>query len=284
VKQHIRRDRIVLPDLGEVITQSFETLRADMAQGHSERILAYFAFSAKFHTYSPENKLLIYEQCPNATRVAGYRRWIDEGYQVAKGERGIRIKAPMIKKDPESEDEKRVVGFLEVKVFDVSQLTPDKRPPAFFPEVYGDFDHLYDAMYRAVQQGGVQVVETAHTQGAQGYSTIGRIALKEGMTSGSRCLTLLHEWAHEIMHNQQVRKELARPVKECHAEATCYIVATHFGIPTPYSADYLLNWGTTPETLKEEMEIVQRSASHIITRINTVLSSTDHRRTGEGRE
>ncbi len=281
MKQHIRRDRIVSPDIGELITHSFETLIADMTQGHSERILAYFAFSAQFHTYSPDNKILIYRQCPHATRVAGYRKWMKEGYQVAKGERGIRIKAPMIKKDPEIEDEKHIVGFLEVSVFDVSQLTPEKRPPAFFPEVYGDFDQLYDAMHRAVQEGGVQVVETAHTYGAQGYSAVGTIALREGLASGNRCLTLLHEWAHEIMHNQQARKELVKPIRECHAEATCYIVANHFGIPATYSADYLLNWGTSVETLKEEMDIVQRSASHIITRINAVLNSTDNITTGE---
>lgn len=277
----MKRDRIVSPDINELIKHSFDTLLTDIAGGHSARMLEYFVFSSRFHKYSPDNKMLIFEQRPTATRVAGYRKWLEEGYQVAKGEKGIRIKAPIIKKDPEEEDEPHIVGFFEVKVFDVSQLTPDKRPPAFFPEVYGDFDHLYEAMHRAVQEGGVQVVETAHTQGAQGYSTIGRIALKEGMTSGSRCLTLLHEWAHEIMHNQQARKELVKPIRECHAEATCYIVATHFGIPTPYSADYLLNWGTTPETLKEEMEIVQRSASHIITRINAVLSSTDNRTIGE---
>jgi len=277
----MKRDRIVSPDLGELTTHSFDTLLSDIAHGHSERIRAYFAFSARFHHYSPDNRMLIFQQCPQATRVAGYRKWLEEGYQVAKGEKGIRIKAPIVKKDPEEEDERRIVGFLEVKVFDVSQLTPDKRPPAFFPEVYGDFDHLYDAIHRAVQEGGVQVLETAHTYGAQGYSAEGTIALREGLASGNRCLTLLHEWAHEVIHNQQARKELNKQVKECHAEATCYIVATHFGIPAPYSADYLLSWANTPETLKAEMDIVQSTASHIITRINAVLGSTDNRTTGE---
>ncbi len=277
----MKRDRIVSPDINELIKHSFDTLLTDIAGGHSARMLAYFVFSSRFHKYSPDNKMLIFEQRPTATRVAGYRKWCDEGYQVAKGERAIRIKAPIVKKDPSIEGESHIVGFFEVSVFDVSQLTPDKRPPTFFPEVYGDFDQLYEVMHQALQEGGVTVLETSHTYGAQGYSSLGTIALREGLASGNKCLTLLHEWAHEVIHNKQARQELPKQVKECHAEATCYIVATHFGIPAPYSADYLLSWANTPETLKAEMDIVQRAASHIITRIHAVLPSTDKMTTGE---
>ena len=32
---------------------------------------------------------------PEATRVAGFRKWLELGYCVRKGERGIRIMAPL---------------------------------------------------------------------------------------------------------------------------------------------------------------------------------------------
>ena len=182
----MKRDRIISPDVNELLSQSFETLVADIANGHSERIREYFTFSAKFHKYSPENKLLIFQQYPTATRVAGYRTWQQEGYQVAKGQKGIRIKAPIVKKDEDEVDGKRIVGFFEVTVFDVSQLTEDKRPPTFFPEVHGNFDQLYAAMHHAITAGGIQVVETVHTNGAQGYSALGTIALKKGLPSGNK--------------------------------------------------------------------------------------------------
>ena len=44
-----------------------------------------------FHRYSLHNQLLIADQCPEATQVAGFRRWLEIGYAVRKGERGIRI-------------------------------------------------------------------------------------------------------------------------------------------------------------------------------------------------
>src|SRR3954467_7312564 len=50
---------------------------------------------SRFHNYSLTNTLLIASQCPHASRVAGYRTWQSMGRQVRKGERAIRIMAPM---------------------------------------------------------------------------------------------------------------------------------------------------------------------------------------------
>src|ERR1700733_12200708 len=49
-----------------------------------------------FHTYSLNNQLLIVLQSPNATRVAGFHTWRKLGRQVRKGERSIRILAPLV--------------------------------------------------------------------------------------------------------------------------------------------------------------------------------------------
>ena len=53
------------------------------------------AVAARFHTYSPNNVLLIAAQRPDATRVAGYRAWAQLGREVRKGEHGIAILAPV---------------------------------------------------------------------------------------------------------------------------------------------------------------------------------------------
>jgi len=52
----------------------------------------------RFHTYSFNNTLLIYAQRPESTAVAGYEAWKTLGRQVDKGERGIQILAPVIRK------------------------------------------------------------------------------------------------------------------------------------------------------------------------------------------
>jgi len=52
----------------------------------------------RFHTYSFNNTLLIYAQRPESTAVAGYEAWKTLGRQVDKGERGIQILAPVVRR------------------------------------------------------------------------------------------------------------------------------------------------------------------------------------------
>ena len=93
----------------------------------SEGWIEYLDFAAKFRQYSFNNTLLILIQCPNASRVASYKKWAELGRQVRKGEKALGIFAPMMRKreDEKTGEEKRYIsGFRLVPVFDVS---PDRR-------------------------------------------------------------------------------------------------------------------------------------------------------------
>jgi len=65
----------------------------------------FLAVAARFHRYSANNVMLILAQAPQATRVAGYRRWQSLGRQVRKGERGIAILAPCVRRARPVDDE-----------------------------------------------------------------------------------------------------------------------------------------------------------------------------------
>ena len=85
---------------------------------------------SRFHRYSLRNTLLIAFQCPHATHVAGFRKWLELGRCVRKGEKAIRIFAPVRyrRRDTEQSDEneagEQLVGFKLAAVFDVSQTEP----------------------------------------------------------------------------------------------------------------------------------------------------------------
>src|ERR1700747_988330 len=64
----------------------------------SESFQAYLRMQAKFHRYSPNNVVLILAQRPDASVVAGYNRWLELHRYVKKGEKAIKILAPMSKK------------------------------------------------------------------------------------------------------------------------------------------------------------------------------------------
>ena len=83
--------------------------------------------ASKFHRYSFNNHLMIYLQRPEATYVAGFRKWQELNRFVRKGEKGIAIFAPCkyrTKVETDDGDEKtlsQVRGFRVVHVFDISQ-------------------------------------------------------------------------------------------------------------------------------------------------------------------
>jgi hypothetical protein len=70
----------------EQMREAVEALRS------SEGWQRWLRVRRNFHTYSFHNQLMIAMQCPEATRVAGFRRWLELGYAVQKGEKAIPIR------------------------------------------------------------------------------------------------------------------------------------------------------------------------------------------------
>jgi N-terminal domain of anti-restriction factor ArdC len=80
----------------EVIAANVQLLIEQLEAGHSEELTAYLTAMGRFHNYSFSNILEIARQKPDATRVAGLYAWNQLGRKVMKGQKGIRILAPMI--------------------------------------------------------------------------------------------------------------------------------------------------------------------------------------------
>ena len=130
----------------EIIASNVKSLIEQLEAGHSDALTAYLDAMSRFHNYSFGNILEIARQKPDATRVAGMYAWNQLGRRVKKGEKGIRILAPIIgiKRKPKEEAEKDItkqnravlVGFRAAYVFDVSQ-TDGAELPAMH-EVSGD--------------------------------------------------------------------------------------------------------------------------------------------------
>lgn len=117
-----------------IASNAIEQLRQALEAGHSERLKEYLAAIARFRRYSLHNVMLIASQKPNATHVAGFHAWHKLGRFVKKGEKGILILAPIIRKKAETNgeaepDESSVaVGFRATYVFDVSQTDGQPLP------------------------------------------------------------------------------------------------------------------------------------------------------------
>jgi antirestriction protein ArdC len=189
----------------EAIAANVQALIEQLEQGHSDGLTAYLTAMGRFHNYSFGNILEIARQKPSATRVAGLYAWNQLGRKVKKGERGIRILAPMIgirrKKDSEAEKDIRtqnqgvLVGFRSAYVFDVSQ-TEGKELPELSARVTGNVGEYRERLVDFVISQGISLEWKGSIAPALGLSYGGKIAILPGQSAPEEFSTIVHELAH----------------------------------------------------------------------------------------
>jgi hypothetical protein len=189
----------------EVIAANVKMLIEQLEAGHSEGLTAYLTAMGRFHNYSFGNILEIARQKPDATRVAGLYAWNQMGRKVKKGQKGIRILAPLIgtkrKKDSEAEkditkqNQPVLVGFRAVYVFDVSQ-TEGAELPDLKERVKGEVGEYRERLINFVIAQGIELEFKESIAPALGMSYGGKIAILPGQAAAEEFSTLVHELAH----------------------------------------------------------------------------------------
>lgn len=250
-------------------------LAESLQQGKSEAITRYLAVMARFHRYSFGNILLILTQRPEATHVAGFNAWRDLRRFVRKGERGIAIFAPMRLRaggdddtaEPSAEKPRTVLRFRVVHVFDIAQTDGEPLPePA---RVAGDPTVYSDRLRAYVAACGIAFERTEVPFGADGVSTGGRIAVRQGMTPAEEFAVTVHELAHELLHRGEDRKSFSKTVRETEAEAVAFVVSAAIGLNTGTAAsDYIQLYNGDTDTLSASLDRIQKTASSILTAIS----------------
>jgi antirestriction protein ArdC len=235
----------------------------------SGRFTAWLDMLAKFHSYSLNNVELIYWQSPEATQVAGYRTWQTMGRQVRKGEKAIRILAPMTAKN--DDDVTVIIGFRFVNVFDIAQTDGDP-----LPDVVRILDagvDGYERLRTAFEAASPFTVTYGNAGGANGWCepTTGTIMIGDSLPQAQTLKTLAHEIAHARLHKAGQGSQATREIE---AEATAYTVCAHFGIDTSdYSFGYMAGWGMgmDGDEIMGVVRSVQTEAKKMIDEISKVL-------------
>jgi antirestriction protein ArdC len=228
---------------------------------------------SRFHNYSFGNLLEIARQRPTATRVAGMYAWNQLGHRVKKGEKGIRILAPIIgirrKKDEEAEKDITkqntavLVGFRNAYVFDVAQTEGTELPE--MEHAYGDVGENHDRLLVFIERHGIELVFTENIAPALGVSYGGRIAILPGQSKAEEFSTLVHELAHELLHKAERRTTTTKVVKETEAEAVAFVVGKAVGLKMGNaSASYIQLYHGNASLLAESLEVVQQTAAVIL--------------------
>lgn len=210
--------------------------------------------------YSFNNQLLIACQRPDATYVAGFRAFLSLNRCVRKGERAIRILAPMRlperatdareeQQQAASERPARRTFFRTVAVFDVSQTDalPDTAPiplePPSEPITGESHAQLLTPLRDFAGTLGYSVSAQALDGSAEGWCDYKAraIVLNSTLPANGQVRVLVHEIAHALGIGYS---DYGRRRSEVLVDTITYVVCSSFGLDTGGSSiPYIAGWG-----------------------------------------
>lgn len=223
----------------------------------------------KFHHYSFNNRLLIFSQNPDATKVAGYCTWKDLGRGVKSNPKRIfivrpkphKIKKNIIEKD---EEEIELINYGWTIVYDISdtyKIPGAKEIPLLDDTTLNSnaSEELYNIL---LQISPVKVDIKSTGNGSDGYYSKKerRIVLSSRLSLDDKTDTLLHEICHALYDDFDYSKD--RNLSEIFVESVAYIVADYFKLDTSKcSFPYIAKWskGDTKNLLKLGKKIQEAS-------------------------
>ena len=239
---------------------------------NSERWTAFLDFAQAFHAYSLNNLLLILSQRPEASHVAGFRKWQSLGRQVCKGETGIRIFGYSTKKITEEDEngesqEKKITRFPILSVFDISQtelIEGVKDAGTITAQLTGADDFgIVDALSTYLVGEGWTVEHRPISGQRNGYTDPEHmtVILDSDLSPEHMAKTLIHETAHVLLRHCEDMAEYAlhRGLMETEAESVAYVVAGLVGFDTSaYSVGYIAGWADG------DIDLIKSTASRVL--------------------
>lgn len=257
----------------QAIWAGVEVLAHDIQSGHPEVISECLKAMARFHTYSFGNVLLISTQQPAATQVAGWRGWNEVGRRIKEGEKGMLIFAPILSEpkapttnadgsNEPAEPQQELLGFRQVKVWDVSQTEGESAPVNdFFTTL--DISAVLAKLTEFANGQGFQIEYSDKIAPARGTSYRGLIRLLADMEAKETVSLLIRELALQMLYGTQRRSFVARNVLLREAKAIAFVVLTALGLDTEAAEGIELYRGNT-FLLAESLDIVKRTSDIIL--------------------
>lgn len=249
----------------------------------SEGWVAWLNFARRFRTYSLGNQLLIQAQRPGARFVAGYRAWEALGRHVKKGEKGIAILAPMVRKATLEEIEQDgaltvLGGFKPVFVFDLAQTDGDPVPIPEMPPTFVPDEAIFEQLMVAAAKADITTrIVPPGPEGLYGWwEPVERlISIVDNQDIAAKTATLLHELAHA--HDPEcLSPRASRQERELVAESAAYLVGTELGIQmSEASAHYVMTYGATADELLDlanEVLFVAQALSDLVAELPLPLA------------
>ena len=257
---------------------------------NSDQYKKYLDTISKFHNYSRRNIDLIHQQKPDATLIAGAKKWNESfGRYINKGEKGFTIYAPSEHKVKDLNGDfvldedgkvKTNIRFIPVKVFDVSQ-TNGKELSLNSVELENNVENyvdIYKALKEIADKDNIKIVFVDKELMPTAYGSYtpakNKIDLRKGMGQGDTLSTLIHELAHAKYQSKIITTE-EYALNELHAESIAYVTSKYLGLDTSkQSFGYLNSYMKDRKDFTDLDRVIDKihsDAKDLINKIDTTL-------------
>ncbi|MFZ5967637.1 MAG: hypothetical protein ACOYVK_10770 [Bacillota bacterium] len=227
----------------------------------------YLDMQSRFDRYSVANALLILAQKPDATRIADFDTWKEQGIYIRKKESGFFILEPG--DEYQREDGTVGISYNPKKMFDVSQTGARKRETPTYPDDRTRIKALMDHVPVPIR------ISDTLPEGANAiYQPEAReILIRKGMDAGNIFRSLSQELAHAEMDKGD--GSYSRSNYVFHAYCVSYMLCKQYGIDTNgYRFDHAPQMleGLESQDIRNELSVIRDTASEISGRMNRMIT------------
>lgn len=238
----------------------------------------YLDVQSRFDRYSVSNALLILAQKPNATRIADFDTWKEQGAYIRKKESGFYILEPG--EEYQREDGTTGISYNPKKMFDITQTgNSRKRETPSYPDERTRLKALMD--HAPVP---IRISETLPSGVNALYQPDKReIQIRRGMDAGSIFRALSQELAHAEMDKGD--GSYTRTEHGFHAYCASYMLCKQYGVETggfyhfegaPQELSAL-----EPQEIRAELSVIREASGEISDRMNRMLNQQRHQKRQE---
>lgn len=244
----------------------------------------FLKFSKNFHNYSFNNMVLIFSQMPDATQVAGFKKWESMGRKLKKGVKGIQIVYPIRRKrtvkienqesilensESQEQNEEKTVEYMVygyTYVYDVSQTVGEPLP---LEDTKINGDNMSEFLQFLKSFSPFPILEKNLYGSVQGYWSPKdkQIVLRKELSTDDKVSVLLHELTHALYDDFNYKND--RNLSETFVESVAFIVADYFGLDTSKcSFNYITSWADGDiKVILELGDKIQKTANQFIKQI-----------------
>lgn len=286
---------VSVEDLHQRLREAIEALET------GDQWRAWLDFAHRLHPYSFRNLILIWAQRPTATAVASFTTWQSLNRRVCRGEKAIRVMAPITKRvavtdkdgkpvvgpDGKPEVRSKITGYRPAPVFDIGQTDGPGLPEVPQPQRLAGTSPagLLEDLVAEVSERGYRLMRgPVHAlDGANGVTKVTEreVWVRDDVDDAQAAKTLVHELAHVVLHaDPQAGADVpCAGIREVEAESIAHIVLAAHGIDTGmYSFPYVASWAY-PLAAVEHVpmaDIVARTGDRVMRAAASIIEATVH--------